>query len=198
LCGAEDALASHGDQRLDLFATRVQRGEVVEPRRAFRPPLPGGVSSAREFGGQRGLGPLGSPRFVVERGIISLVGLHERGFDQVDQRDFLKRELTSRRLEAALPEQSPHVALLVSGTVWPVDLREAERTWVDGASGHNGDTLLGQRPLYLCCRAKAPTGIEPVASSGHALEPNLWAWVKRQAADAVRLYRPRFDVGDAL
>jgi hypothetical protein len=45
---------------------------------------------------------------------------------------------------------------------------------------------------------EAPTGIEPVASSGHALEPNLWAWVERQAADAVRLYRPRFDVGDGL
>ena len=44
---------------------------------------------------------------------------------------------------------------------------------------------------------EAPTGIEPVASSGHALEPNLWAWVERQAADAVRLYRPRFDVGEA-
>jgi hypothetical protein len=27
---------------------------------------------------------------------------------------------------------------------------------------------------------------------------NLWAWIERQAADAVRLYRPRFDVGDAL
>jgi hypothetical protein len=47
-------------------------------------------------------------------------------------------------------------------------------------------------------RREAPTGIEPVASSGHALEPNLWAWVERQAADAVRLYRPRFDVGDPL
>jgi hypothetical protein len=45
---------------------------------------------------------------------------------------------------------------------------------------------------------EAPTGIEPVASSGHALEPNLWAWVERQAADAVRLYRPRFDVGGPL
>jgi len=47
-------------------------------------------------------------------------------------------------------------------------------------------------------RGEAPTGIEPVASSGHALEPILWAWVERQAADAVRLYRPRFDVGDEL
>jgi hypothetical protein len=45
---------------------------------------------------------------------------------------------------------------------------------------------------------EAPTGIEPVASSGHALEPNLLAWVERQAAEAVRLYLPRFDVGDAL
>jgi hypothetical protein len=45
---------------------------------------------------------------------------------------------------------------------------------------------------------EAPTGIEPVASSGHALEPNLLAWVERQAAEAVRLYLPRFDVGEAL
>jgi hypothetical protein len=45
---------------------------------------------------------------------------------------------------------------------------------------------------------EAPTRIEPVASSGHALEPNLLAWVERQAAEAVRLYLPRFNVGDAL
>ena len=45
---------------------------------------------------------------------------------------------------------------------------------------------------------EAPTGIEPVASSGHVLEPNLWAWVERQAESAVRLYRPRFDVSDAM
>jgi hypothetical protein len=44
---------------------------------------------------------------------------------------------------------------------------------------------------------EAPTGIEPVASSGHALELNLWAWVERHAANAVQLYRPRFEVGDA-
>jgi hypothetical protein len=46
--------------------------------------------------------------------------------------------------------------------------------------------------------AEAPTGIEPVASSIHGLEPNLAAWIERQAADAVRLYRPRFDVGREL
>ena len=45
---------------------------------------------------------------------------------------------------------------------------------------------------------EAPTGIEPVASSIHGLEPNLAAWIERQAADAVRLYRPRFDVGGGL
>jgi hypothetical protein len=44
---------------------------------------------------------------------------------------------------------------------------------------------------------EAPTGIEPVASSGRAVEPNLWAWIERQASSAVRLYRPRFDVGEA-
>jgi hypothetical protein len=45
---------------------------------------------------------------------------------------------------------------------------------------------------------EAPTGIEPVASSIHGLALNLAAWIERQAADAVRLYRPRFDVGDEL
>ena len=45
---------------------------------------------------------------------------------------------------------------------------------------------------------EAPTGIEPVASSIHGLEPNLAGWIERQAVDAVRLYRPRFDVGDGL
>ena len=45
---------------------------------------------------------------------------------------------------------------------------------------------------------EAPTGIEPVAASIHGLEPNLAAWIERQAADAVRLYRPRFDVGGEL
>jgi hypothetical protein len=56
-----------------------------------------------------------------------------------------------------------------------------------------------QRPLAapLSCE-EAPTGIEPVASSIHGLEPNLAAWIERQAADAVRLYRPRFDVGREL
>jgi hypothetical protein len=49
----------------------------------------------------------------------------------------------------------------------------------------------------LSCE-EAPTGIEPVASSIHGLEPNLAAWIERQAADAVRLYRPRFDVGREL
>jgi hypothetical protein len=40
---------------------------------------------------------------------------------------------------------------------------------------------------------EAPTGIEPVASSIHGLEPNLAAWIERQAAAAVALYRPLFE-----
>jgi hypothetical protein len=44
---------------------------------------------------------------------------------------------------------------------------------------------------------EAPTGIEPVTSSVHAVEPNLRVWVKRQAGSAVALYRPRFEVENA-
>jgi hypothetical protein len=42
---------------------------------------------------------------------------------------------------------------------------------------------------------EAPTGIEPVGSSSHALEPNLAVWIERQAAAAVALYRPVFEPG---
>jgi hypothetical protein len=66
----------------------------------------------------------------------------------------------------------------------------------------NGAVVLGallwRTPADAGQSGEAPTGIEPVASSGHALEPNLLAWVERQAAEAVRLYLPRFNVGDAL
>jgi hypothetical protein len=43
---------------------------------------------------------------------------------------------------------------------------------------------------------EAPTGIEPVTSSAHAVEPNLWAWIERRAVSAVALYRPLFVSGD--
>jgi site-specific recombinase XerD len=51
--------------------------------------------------------------------------------------------------------------------------------------------LAGSTPL------EAPTGIEPVASSPHGVEPSpdarLLAWMEQQAAHGVRVYRARFE-----
>jgi hypothetical protein len=49
-------------------------------------------------------------------------------------------------------------------------------------------------PVYPRKPLEAPTGIEPVTSSVHAVEPNLWAWIARQARSTVPLYRSRFDL----
>lgn len=40
---------------------------------------------------------------------------------------------------------------------------------------------------------EAPTGIEPVPSSAHGVEPNLRAWLEHNTAVGVRLYRARFE-----
>jgi hypothetical protein len=58
----------------------------------------------------------------------------------------------------------------------------------------------GERAFYLRREGprkplEAPTGIEPVTSSSHAVERNLLAWIERQAASAVALYRPLFETG---
>jgi hypothetical protein len=51
---------------------------------------------------------------------------------------------------------------------------------------------LGDRePARKCL--EAPTGIEPVGSSSHAVERILLGWIERQVADAVALYRPVFE-----
>jgi len=57
------------------------------------------------------------------------------------------------------------------------------------------DRLVDALCALLAEPLEAPTGIEPVAWSSHALEPNLAAWIERQAARSVALYRPLFESG---
>jgi hypothetical protein len=71
--------------------------------------------------------------------------MQEQGLDEVDQRDLLERELASLGLEAELPEQSRRVALLLGGTVPPMDLSKGERSWIYDAARH-ACSMLGNGP----------------------------------------------------
>ena len=130
-------VAFDGDQGVDRFVLRIDRHELVESRRVLRPPLPRGASRARESRAERRVrSPVDPPRVEVDRAVAVLMGLNEQRLDPVDERDLLECELALRGHEATLPEQSSHVLLLAGGALRAMDLRKAERAWIDDASRH--------------------------------------------------------------